>query len=284
MTEPVMQRVQGDGIRIQLAVWEGAGQPVLCIHGLTANCRCWDLVAERLSEAHQVVAMDLRGRGLSDKPPQGYSVEAHVRDIQGLMADLKVRSMVVMGHSLGAYVAMAFAARHPEHSTKLILMDGGGHLTPQQWDHVHVAIKPSIDRLGVVFPSFEAMVDIMKQAPFLQPWSPLLDTYFRYELEDVEGGVRSRTDPENIREEVANLREVRPAEFYPRITCPVLILRATEGVLSPADLVLPEEAVSRMLREIPQARRLDVPGANHYSILLQPNEIRDRAILDFLAQ
>jgi pimeloyl-ACP methyl ester carboxylesterase len=284
MTKPVMKRVKGDGIRIQLAVWEGHGEPVLCIHGLTANCRCWDLLAERLSGTHRVIAMDLRGRGLSDKPPQGYSVEAHVRDIQALMSDLKYDSMVLIGHSLGAYVAMAFAASHPDQTAKLVLMDGGGDLTPEQWDHVHVAIKPSVDRLEIVFPSFQAVVDLMKQAPFLQPWSPLLETYFRYEIEEVEGGVRSRIRPENIREEVANLRQVRLATIYPRIGCPVLILKATEGVLSPADLLLPEEAVSRMVREIPQARRVDITGTNHYSILLQPNEVRDRAILDFLAE
>jgi pimeloyl-ACP methyl ester carboxylesterase len=284
MTKPVMKRVQGDGIRIQLAVWEGHGQPVLCIHGLTANCRCWDQMADRLSEARPVIAMDLRGRGLSDKPPHGYSVEAHVRDIEALMADLKCRSMVLMGHSLGAYVAMAFAASHPDRTAKLVLIDGGGDLTPEQWDHVHAAIKPSIDRLGTVFPSFDALVGFMKQAPFLQPWSPLLDNFYRYEIEEVEGGVRSRTRPENIREEVANLRQVQPAGFSPQIACPVLILRATEGVQSPGDLLLPEEAVSRMLREIPHARRVDITGTNHYSILLQPNEIRDRAILDFLAE
>jgi hypothetical protein len=61
-----------------------------------------------------------------------------------------------------------------------------------------------------------------------------------------------------------------------------LILRATDGVLSPNDLVLPETAVERMVSEIPDARRVDLKGTNHYSILLQPNEQRDQAILKFL--
>ena len=51
MTKSVMKRVKGDGIRIQLAVWEGNGAPVLCIHRLTANCRCWGLIGERLPQA-----------------------------------------------------------------------------------------------------------------------------------------------------------------------------------------------------------------------------------------
>ena len=45
MIEPTMKRAKGDGVEIQLAIWEGKGDPVLCIHGLTANCRSWDRIA-----------------------------------------------------------------------------------------------------------------------------------------------------------------------------------------------------------------------------------------------
>ena len=40
-----MKKVKGDGVEINLAVWEGAGKPILCVHGITANCRCWDVLA-----------------------------------------------------------------------------------------------------------------------------------------------------------------------------------------------------------------------------------------------
>jgi pimeloyl-ACP methyl ester carboxylesterase len=135
-----------------------------------------------------------------------------------------------------------------------------------------------------VFPSFEEYVALLKAAPILQPWTPAIEAYFRYESEEVEGGVRSRINPEHIQEESLNMRQAIPADFYPKITCPVLILRATDGILSPDDLVLPETAVARMLSEIKDARSVDVKGTNHYSILMQPNEQRDDAILDFLAE
>jgi pimeloyl-ACP methyl ester carboxylesterase len=67
-----------------------------------------------------------------------------------------------------------------------------------------------------------------------------------------------------------DLKEVKAADYYPRIECPVLILHATEGTLSPDDRVLPESAVDRMLKEIPDARCVPVNGANHCSILFQP--------------
>jgi len=282
MRDPVMRRTEGDGIQIQLAAWEGEGQPILCVHGLTANCRCWDLIASSLVPENNILAMDLRGRGLSDKPSSGYSLQHHIRDIVCLLDDLKQERIVLMGHSSGAYISMAFAANYPERTEKLILMDAGGQLTQDQWDKFTLAIKPSLDRLGQVFPSFEAYVANMKLAPFLQPWSQALEDYFRYESEAVEGGVRSRINPANIQEEVQNIQQEVPSEYFPKVTCPVLILRATDGIFSNDDLVLPESAVDRMVSEIPEALRVDIKGTNHFSILFQSNEMRDRAIREFL--
>ena len=282
MSDPVMKRAEGDGIQIQLAAWAGEGQPILCVHGLTANCRCWDLIASSLVPENNILAMDLRGRGLSDKPSSGYSLQHHIQDIFCVLDDLRQERIVLMGHSLGAFIALAFAAKYPERTEKIILMDGGGQLTQDQWDKVTLAIKPSLDRLGQVFPSFAAYVANMKLAPFLQPWSQALEDYYRYESEAVEGGVRSRINPANIIEEVQNIQQEVPAKYYPKVTCPVLILRATDGILSNDDLVLPESAVERMVSEIPDALRIDIKGTNHFSILLQPNQMRDKAIREFL--
>lgn len=282
MTDWVMKRVKGDGIKIQLAIREGNGKNILGVHGLTANCRCWDVMAAALAPTHSIFAMDLRGRGRSDKPASGYSLQHHIQDIFCLLDDIKQKSIVLMGHSLGAFISLAFAANYPERTEKLILMDGGGQLTQSQWDNVSLAIKPSLDRLGQIFPSFDAYVQLMKLAPFLQPWSQALEDYFQYESEAVEDGVRSRINPANIQEEVQNIQQEVPAEYYPEVTCPVLILRATSGILSQNDLVLPESAVDRMVSEIPDARRIDIEGTNHFSILLQPNEKRDQAIREFL--
>jgi pimeloyl-ACP methyl ester carboxylesterase len=282
MSDPVMKKAEGDGIQIQLAIWQGEGNPILCVHGLTANCRCWDLIASSLVPENNILAMDLRGRGLSDKPASGYSLQYHIQDIFCVLDNIRQEKIVLMGHSLGAFIALAFAANYPERTEKIILMDGGGQLTQDQWDKVTLAIKPSLDRLGHVFPSFAAYVANMKLAPFLQPWSQALEDYFRYESESVEGGVRSRINPANILEEAQNIQQETPSKYYSKVTCPVLILRATDGILSNDDLVLPESAVDRMVLEIPNARRADINGTNHFSILFQPHETRDKAIQEFL--
>ena len=284
MDEPIMKRVKGDGVEMQLAVWERMAETILCVHGISANCRCWDTMAEALAPRYQIIAMDLRGRGLSEKPPAGYSIAHHCQDIRVLLENLGVERAVIMGHSLGALIALAFGAEHPERVERLILVDGAGKLSAEQTEKVFAGIQPTLDRLGKVFPSSEAYLDLMKKNPLLQPWSPALETYYLYEIEEVEGGVRSRVQPEHIKEEAENLGNLNVAEFYPQIKCPVLILRATEGMLVPDDILLPKEVVERMLQEIPDARCVDLQGSNHYSIVLQPNEARARVIRSFLEE
>jgi pimeloyl-ACP methyl ester carboxylesterase len=282
MPEPVMIKAKGDGVKIQVAVWEGKGKPILCVHGLTANCRCWDVLASSLSPRHKVIAMDLRGRGLSDGPPSGYSVENHCRDILALMDDQGLERPVLMGHTLGAFISLVFAAKYSQRVDRLILVDGGGKLSEAQMTKVFAGIKPSLDRLGKVFPDFESYVALLKQAPFLQPWNSFFETYFRYEVEDVEGGVRSRVHPKHIEEEAGNLKKMDSSQFYKKVMTPTLILRATKGMLSEDDLVMPADVAERMVREIPNAKKADVEGSNHYSILFQPNPMRDKVLLGFL--
>ena len=147
MPEPKMIKAKGDGIKIQLAVWEGNGKQILCIHGITANCRFWDCLASALALHHRVIAMDLRGRGLSDKPPTGYSIEQHCKDVLALMNDLGLERPVLMGHSLGAFISLVISAHYPQRVDRLILVDGGGKLSENQMAKVFVGIKPSLDRL-----------------------------------------------------------------------------------------------------------------------------------------
>ena len=282
MPEPKMIKAKGDGIQIQLAVWEGHGKDILCIHGLTANSRFWDCLALALSPIHKIIAMDLRGRGFSDKPLTGYSIEHHCRDILSLMNDQGLERTVLIGHSLGAFISLAFSAQYPQRVDRLILVDGGGKLSETQMAKVFAGIKPSLDRLGQVFPTFDAYVSLMKQAPFLQPWNSYMETYFRYEVEEGEGGVRSRVRPEHIEEEATNLKKEDSTQFYSKVSCPTLILRATEGMLAEDDLVLPEDVANRMVKAMLHAELVELDGVNHYTILFQPNPMRDRVILKFL--
>ena len=282
MTEPIMRKVKGDGVNINLAVWEGEGKNILCIHGITANCRSWDMVARSLAPEHTVMAMDLKGRGLSDKPESNYSLDHHVKDILCLMDNLGIEQIVPMGHSLGAFITLVLSAEHPDRVDRSILVDGGGDLSPEQLDEVFIGIKPALDRLGQVYPSTEAYLEKMKSAPYIQPWNEVIENYYRFEIEETEGGVRTNIKPEHIGEEAAKVREVKCTPFYARLKKKVLILRATKGLLSQKDILLPEAVIDNMMEEIPDATRFDVEGTNHYGIVFQPSQERDDAIRKFL--
>ncbi len=286
MPSPDLKRVPGSGdVTLQCAEWAGGDEPppVLCVHGLSANCRCWDVMAGALAPARRVLAVDLRGRGLSDKPPSGYSVAHHVDDLARLLDHVDLKRPVLMGHSLGALIVLRFAVQHPDRVSGIILVDGAGVLTPEQMARVMAGIKPSIERLGQVYPSFDEFLAHMRKAPFLNPWLPVYEVYFRYEAETVDGGVRSRVRLDSIMEELANLRGVDAGELYPKVSCPVLILKATDGMLSSDDILLPDEALERMLAEIPDARAEVLEGTNHFSIIFHANARRDEAVRRFLS-
>jgi len=200
------------------------------------------------------------------------------------MNDQGLQRPVLMGHSLGAFISLVFAARYPQRVAQLILVDGGGKLSKDQMDKVFAGIKPSLDRLGRIFSSLKIYLSQMKHAPYLQPWNSYMETYFRYEIEKVEGGIRSRVHPKHVEEEAKNIGKVDSSKFYKKVKAPTLILRATKGMLAEDDLLLPEDVIDRMVREIANAKKMDIKGTNHYSILFQPNKKRDQAILNFLNQ
>jgi serine phosphatase RsbU (regulator of sigma subunit)/pimeloyl-ACP methyl ester carboxylesterase len=273
----------GDGgVPIRVTEWGGGAPPVLAVHGLTANGRCWDTIADALGPAHRFLAVDLRGRGQSGRPPAGYSVAAHVRDLIEVLDGLGLARAVLMGHSLGAFIALATAAEHPDRVERLVLVDGGADLAPEHMERVLGAIRPALARLGTVFASVDDYLGRMRAAPYLQPWSEAVERYCRYEIEPAPGGVRVNIDPAHIAEEGAHLRALRCESFYPRVRCPVLILRATEGLLQPDDVLLPAEAIQRMRRALPSAQHVDVTGADHYGIVFKPHPGRDHALREFL--
>ena len=236
MIKPTMMRVKGDGVKINLAIWEGKGDPILCIHGITANCRCWDKIAEELSPERTIMAMDLRGRGLSDKPATGYSLEHHLKDILCIMDNLKLNRITLMGHSLGAFITLGFAAMHPGRVNKVVLVDGAGDLSKEQMDHVFVGIKPALDRLSLAFPTMDEYMEKMKEAPYMQPWSEYIETYYRYEIEEIEGVYKTNIEAAHIREEAANVR---------KIDCRSLCLSAGIGQSS-----IPEPHAEKLRRAI----------------------------------
>lgn len=104
----------------------GSGPVLLLIHGIGDNSTTWTPVHSRLARRFTVIAPDLLGHGLSDKPRADYSVAAYANGMRDLLSVLDVDRVTVVGHSLGGGVAMQFAYQFPQLLERLILVGAGG--------------------------------------------------------------------------------------------------------------------------------------------------------------
>src|ERR687897_3168541 len=118
------ERVPGE---VELAIWRaGEGpDPIICLHGITAQHRAFNAVARYLEAPRGLVGVDLRGRGDSDKPEYGYGLEAHAADVVRVLDHLGLQSAVLAGHSMGGFVALKSALTVPERVRAIVLLDGG---------------------------------------------------------------------------------------------------------------------------------------------------------------
>jgi pimeloyl-ACP methyl ester carboxylesterase len=104
----------------------GTGPALLLLHGLGCTHRTWLPVLDALAERYTVIAPDLLGHGLSDKPRADYSVGGYANGMRDLLTLLGVDKVTVVGHSFGGGVAMQFAYQFPERTERLVLVGSGG--------------------------------------------------------------------------------------------------------------------------------------------------------------
>jgi len=101
----------------------GKGPAVVLLHGFGNTGDMWVPLAVELARDHQVIVPDLRGMGLSAKPPGGYDKKTQGKDVAGLLDAMKVDRVDVVGHDIGNMVSFAFVAQYPARVKKLVLMD-----------------------------------------------------------------------------------------------------------------------------------------------------------------
>ncbi|MGF6495276.1 pimeloyl-ACP methyl ester carboxylesterase [Luteibacter sp. 621] len=116
------QDIATDGATIHVRVG-GTGPAVLLLHGFGDTGDMWAPLAIDLARDHTVVIPDLRGMGLSSHPEGGYDKKTQAADMRAVLAKLGIEKSVVVGHDIGTMVAYAYAARYPDKTVKLIVMD-----------------------------------------------------------------------------------------------------------------------------------------------------------------
>jgi pimeloyl-ACP methyl ester carboxylesterase len=255
----------------------GAGpRHALAVHGITASAMCWPAVARALPANWVLHAVDLRGRGHSTDLPSPYGLDAHIADLRDVVVALGLNRPVLVGHSLGAYVALLTAHAHPELFERLLLIDGGLPMSvPDDADVDEVltaTLGPAIARLNQTYPTADAYVQFWQAHPALADWNNDIDQYVRYDLRGEPGALRSRANPEAVR---ADSRELLTA--HQRIGAalrgmpgPTTLLRAPAGMFGQPPGLLPEDLAAYWQAEAPALRVTTVPDSNHYTIICAP--------------
>jgi pimeloyl-ACP methyl ester carboxylesterase len=105
------------------AVIGGNGPPLLLVHGWPETWYAWRMLMPALAETFEVIAVDQRGMGLSDKPKSGYDTRTLATDLLGLMDALGHDRFAVVGHDTGFAISYALAADHPERVERLALAE-----------------------------------------------------------------------------------------------------------------------------------------------------------------
>jgi pimeloyl-ACP methyl ester carboxylesterase len=102
----------------------GEGPDLVMVHGLTGNLAVWHLrIVSELSERFRILTYDLRGHGLSDAPPSGYSPDEMADDLLQLLDALEIERPLIAGHSYGADIALYHALAHPERVREVIAIE-----------------------------------------------------------------------------------------------------------------------------------------------------------------
>jgi pimeloyl-ACP methyl ester carboxylesterase len=265
---PQSKFVEVDGLRLRYLDWRTGGKPpVLMLHGLAVFAHSWDHNAIALSDALDIVALDQRGHGESDRGPcDAYRTERFASDILGVADFLGWSRFSLVGQSMGGHNGMYVAAMCPERVARLVISD----------------MEP-IMRL-------ELIAD-MRSADSLPEYANLDELIARSRASN------PRPDPELQRRRaehtVRRLPNGRLAPMYdllapkcwqaldlwsylPRITCPTLLIRGAE---SP---VLRPEVAHQMVEAIPHCEFVEIPGAGHSIGLDNPADF-DAALRSFLA-
>jgi pimeloyl-ACP methyl ester carboxylesterase len=244
----------------------GDDPPLVLLHGLSANANEFGgLIAAGLSPAFRVLAPELRGRGASGKPATGYRMADHANDVLALLDQLGLERVVLGGHSFGAFLAIFIAAHYPTRASRLIVIDAAITLNPR----VGEMLKPSLDRLGRLYPSAEAYLSELRRAPYLNGfWDDALEGYFRAEIKvNEDGTAQSATSAAAIAQALQGVLMEPWREYVERVPHPVLLLNALGGYGPQGSPPLVEEEYARATAgTFRNCRYVVVPG-NHLTMV-----------------
>ncbi len=262
-------RVEVGGVRLAV-VDEGVkrGTPIVLLHGLASTHRWWDLVAKRLVSRYRVIRFDHRGHGESDAPAGGYHIGQLATDTRGVLDALDLDGAVLVGHSLGAAVALRVAAEHPDRVTALGCVDGGVYdprrLFGAAWEQARaVMTRPRRGRVtGAVLRAWLASTDL--------PAAALPAIAANYTENGPDGGLRLRLAADYEADLAHDQWRQDPLPLLRAVRVPVLVTAARQG--DPGQDVPRRESIERAAAVLGDRLTVRWLDAGHDLPLHRPDE------------
>jgi 3-oxoadipate enol-lactonase len=247
---------------------KGGGPVVVLLHGFPLSRAMWAAQIETLSESYRVIAPDLRGHGESPAPDAVYTMDSMADDVVELLDGLGVAEPVVVGGlSMGGYVALAMALKHPDRVRALMLIDtraaADSPEAAQQREETAQAVLKAGNSSAVVAAMIPRLFGKTTLDQHPERIAPLRAEMEKTSASGVAGALRGMAIRPDRREQLA------------QITVPTLVLVGEEDVIAP-----PDEA--RAIAEALPAGRLEVVAAAGHLAPYENSEAVDQAVLRFL--
>lgn len=247
---------------------QGQGVPVVLVHGFPFDHTMWNAQIKTLSGTHRVIAPDLRGFGRSSVTPGRVTMRQFADDLAALLDALDVTEPIVLvGSSMGGYVALAFQRWHGQRLRALVLCDTRALSDTPEMATARWATADQVVRDGPAM-----LIDTMLPKLFSEK-----TVTNRPAVVDAVRSVMAGTDREAIAAAARGMAE-RPdmSETLREIDCPTLVLVGEHDTISP-----PAE-MRDLACDIPGAAFVEIPGSGHMTPVERPAEI-SAAILAFVA-
>jgi pimeloyl-ACP methyl ester carboxylesterase len=244
-----------NGLRLHYLEWgDSTKPPMILLHGIARHAHTFDHIAPDLARDHRVLAIDMRGHGDSAWSSEGaYLVEDYVKDLEGLLQQLAIRRVTLLGNSTGGRVVQVFAGLHPELVERLIVEDVG----PERPQDIADAFARRVQQEANGWASEDGLVMQLVAANRRTP-EPLLRTYAHFGVKPgPKGRLIWKRDPNLVKGFVST----ELWDYVRRITSPTLY------VIGGASRIVPPEAQARLKQTLPNCEIVTMPGLGHY-----PNE------------
>jgi pimeloyl-ACP methyl ester carboxylesterase len=256
-----------------------SGMTVLCLHGLTRNSADFESIADVLSEQHRVISVDQRGRGLSqwDNDASHYAPPVYVQDMWALLDHLNIKSVLVLGTSLGGLMGMMMAAEKPDRIQGLIINDVGPEVAPEGLARIMSYVGK-----GKPVHSWDDAVEqtrFMNQSCFPdytdEQWRAMAQRIYRENDQEVPV---LAYDPAIAAPIEASEEAAVPPDLWPLFgLLKSVSVMAIRGALSD---ILSQDCFAKMQQVLPEMVAVEIPGVGHAPMLDEAESVK--AIVNFM--